>query len=90
MPTATATKGTRKANSGSFKPGYDRRRHYFSRDEQRKGFASFLRRCLEGTLPSRVQASVRRRITRYYQTPAAERRVPVNLDTWPVEEPCPF
>src|SRR5258708_39794733 len=80
----------RKANSGSFKPGYDPRRHCLSRDEQRKGFASFLRRCLEGTLPSRVQASVHKRITRYYHTPPSERRVPVNTDTWPTEAPCPF
>jgi len=87
--TAKKGKGKRKPNSGSFRPGYDPRRHYLSRDEQRKGFRNFLRRCLEGSLPSRVQASVRKKITRYYQQPPSERLVPVNTDTWPGEDDRP-
>jgi hypothetical protein len=83
----TVMKAKRKANSGSFKKGYDPRRHYLTRAERQRGFASFLRRVLAGTLPSRVSASIRSKIRRYYQ---AKVRVPVNLETWPVEEPCPF
>jgi hypothetical protein len=48
MPSTTTTK--RKANSGSFKPGFDPRRHVLSQDERRLGYRN---------APSRIRSRIR-------------------------------
>ena len=53
----------KKANSGSFKPGPDPRRHVLTREERQRGFASFLAK----PMSSRLRASIRRKITRCRQ-----------------------
>jgi hypothetical protein len=40
----------RKANSGSFKPGFDRRRHCLTQDERRRGYRN---------APSRIKSRIR-------------------------------
>jgi hypothetical protein len=52
----------RKANSGSFKPGPDPRRHQFTQAERRRGFDAFIVACWAGRIPSRVAAHIRRKI----------------------------
>jgi hypothetical protein len=54
----------RKPNSGSFKPGFDPRRHVFSKAELRKGYRVATQ---ERKLPSRVRAWLWRRVKRYYR-----------------------
>ena len=61
-------------NSGSFKPGPDPRRHQLTRDERRKGYQMFLLGVQLKRYPSRLSASVRKRIRGYYQDKAAARR----------------
>ena len=52
------------ANSGSFKPGYDPRRHVFSKRDQQKGYRVATQ---EKKMPSRLRAWLRKKIRRYYQ-----------------------
>lgn len=52
------------ANSGSFKPGYDPRRHVFSKRERQKGYDVAMN---EAKMPSRLRAWLRKKIRRYYQ-----------------------
>jgi hypothetical protein len=54
----------RKANSGSFKPGFDPRRHSFSKAERQKGYRVATQ---EKRMPSRLRAWLRKKIRRYYQ-----------------------
>lgn len=50
----------RTANSGSFRPGPDPRRHVLTREERQRGFAAFLAK----PMSSRLRASIRRKIGR--------------------------
>lgn len=52
---------------GRFLPGPDGDRHQFTRTEQRAGYARLMLLVRQGRLPSRVAASIRKRLTRYYQ-----------------------
>ena len=63
-PTMTATKASskRKANSGSFQPGPDPRRHILSKAEQRKGF-EMAQRSPQGR---RFHAWLWRKVSRFY------------------------
>ena len=67
-------KRKRLPNSGSFKKGFDPRRHILSLEERRKGYDMFLLACHFKRIPSRVSASVRKRIRGYYQQRNAARR----------------
>ncbi len=52
------------ANQTSFNPGYNPRRHIFSRVERQKGYRVATQ---EKKMPSRLRAWLRRKIRRYYR-----------------------
>jgi len=53
-------------NAGHFKTGFDSRRHILSKQECQKGYDMFIMGCILKRIPSRVQASVRKRIRAFY------------------------
>lgn len=67
-------KPKRPPNSGSFKKGFDPRRHFLSIGERRKGYDMFIMGVALKRYPSRVSAYVRKRIRGYYQQRNAARR----------------
>jgi hypothetical protein len=55
----------KKRNPGSFRPGFDPRRHVLSRAERQKGYQMATRLA---KMPSRVRAWLRNKIRRYHQS----------------------